>query len=295
MATQLSVIVAVEQAVDNLQALLSRLGPSGRPEVEVLLCIARGPDYERVAAADLANSRLIEGCSGARIPELWRDGIIAAASPRVALLTAHCPPHDDWLAEAMQLPVDARTVGIGGYFVNAAEGDALSWGIFLQRYRDYAQAIDAIDVGEIAADNAVYWRPAILQSDDLLREGFWEPDFHRRFRAAGCRLARSSRIRVEHRNVYTGSQFMAQRFAHGRQFGASRARQSGALRRAVLLASSPLIPLVVYFKILRGAMRARLLREAPALALLWLAAFCIAWGGGEALGLLTARMRSDMR
>ena len=90
-------------------------------------------------------------------------------------------------------------------------------------YISIAPPQTARQVEEIAADNAVYRRSDILQHQDLLQKGYWEPSFHARFRAAGWSLALEPRLRVVHRNRYNARQFLGQRFAHGREFGHARA------------------------------------------------------------------------
>ena len=140
---------------------------------------------------------------------------------------------------------------------------------------------------EIAADNALYNRAAILRYPDLLAGGFWEPSFHAKFRARGDELEFDPTIIVEHHGLVSGPAFTLQRFAHGHQYGRARSRGKSAWRKFALLAASPLVPLVLWFRI-----RARIAHDGNysgkfGKAAPWLVVFILAWSVGEALGYVT--------
>lgn len=81
---------------------------------------------------------------------------------------------------------------------------------------------------------------------------------------------------------------LRERFAHAKEFGASRVSRHGA-RRSLLLLAAPVVPLVLLARIGRRAwrirdLRGRLLRALPAIGLL-----SAAWAAGEAAGALGQR------
>lgn len=290
MARSLSVVIAVQMAQQNLPEIMQRLTCERHPEVEFLVCYADAdPDVPRLLA-NQANIRVLHGLPGSLIPHLWRDGILAARHAAVAITTAHCIPDENWLQCLLQANLQG-VAGIGGVFENHADSDAKGWAIFLLRYIAYAPPQAARRIEEIAADNALYRRADILRHEDLLRNGFWEPSFHARFRAGGLPLALDPRLRVIHHNRYGARQFFGQRFAHGREFGLARAARLPWFKRILLIVLSPLLPLVFLRKIITAASRQPQHRRQLRRAFPWLLFFLLGWGLGEARGYLESMVR----
>ena len=281
----LSVVIAVQHAQANLAQILHRLAAEPEGDVEIVVChTAVDTDVPRLVQGH-PRARALLSPPGSLIPHLWRDGILAARHAAVAVTTAHCLPAEGWLGRLRAADL-ASHAGVGGVFENAPDADAKAWAIFLQRYLPYAPPQAARTVRDIAADNAVYRREELLRHEALLNEGFWEPEFHARFRLAGLTLALDPSIVVVHANRYSAHQFFAQRFAHGTQFGLARGRTLGIARRCLLLALSPLLPFLFLRKIATAAWRHPLHRARLLPSLPWLGFFLVAWGMGEARGYL---------
>lgn len=289
-APALSVIVAVQHARQNLPEIVRALDCAAHPEVEFLFCYTDADSDVPALLASEGSIRLVHGASGSLIPHLWRDGIVAARGEYVALTTAHCIPDGDWLDNLKLLDWNGLA-GIGGVIENHTESNACDWAVYLLRYVSFAPPQAARRVEEIAADNAVYRRTLIQQEAHLLQQGFWEPSFHARFRAAGASLALDPSLRVIHRNRYTASQFFGQRFAHGRAFGLARANSLPLIKRMLLVALSPLLPLVFLRKIVTAARRNPYTRSPLPRALPWLLFFLLGWGLGEARAYLESMVR----
>ena len=291
-----TVVVAIEHSLRNLPAILARLDCRAHREVEFLFCHAETTDPIAALGASAPNVNSLRAAPGARIPHLWRDGILAARAERIALTTAHCIPADDWLDRVLALDLASDEAGVGGYFVNRAGASATDWAIYLLRYARFSRPHSSASVPHIAADNAVYRRSAILACADLLPGGFWEPAYHDRFRAGGMRLRLSPDLVVEHANAYTATQFAAQRRAHGREFGRERAQPMPTMQRALYLLASPLIPFVLFAKVIGAAARENWLAQVPLRGYFWLGWFVLNWALGEARGLLDgvqARTRGE--
>ena len=136
----------------------------------------------------------------------------------------------------------------------------------------------------MAADNAVYRRRDLLAHRETWQAGFWEPDYHRRLKAAGGSLyfVPDARVRLGH--GLAARRFCALRRRHGRQFGESRgASRPFAWRLAVALAA-PLIPCVLALKVTRRALVQPDLLPRYLTALPMLALFILCWSLGEAAG-----------
>lgn len=277
----LSVIVAVQHAQQNLPDIVRALNCPHHPEIEFLFCYT---DADPDVPALLANEntiRLVLGARGSLIPHLWRDGIMVARAGHVALTTAHCIPDDTWLSTLKLLDWDGLA-GIGGVIENHPTSSACDWAVYLLRYVSFAPPQTARRVKEIAADNAGYRRALIQQEADLLQQGFWEPSFHARFRAQGFELALQPTLRVIHRNRYSAGEFFRQRFEHGRAFGLARASTLPLAKRLLLVALSPLLPLVFLRKIVVAGRQNPYTRSRLPRALPWLLFFLLGWGLGEA-------------
>jgi hypothetical protein len=276
MEPKLSIVVAVKDGASNVPALLEALkGRAG--DTEIILCCA-GP------ALDL-NEPAIELSFPAEtlVPNLWSEGIRRARATRVALTTAQFVPDGRWLERLLAADLD-RWVGAGGAIENDPSASAKNWAIFFLRYSAFAPPLRAGETEEIAADNAVYDRAAILEHPDLLQEGFWEPSFHRRFRAAGRKLALQSDLVVVHHGTVSAHDFAHQRYFHGRAYGIERAERGSFPRNLFLLLSSPLVAPLLLARIVariarRPHYRAKILSASP-----WLLRFTFAWAMGEAGG-----------
>jgi hypothetical protein len=285
-AVVLSIIVAVHHAQENVAEIMRALSPTLHPQVELLFChTAADPDVPALVGSQ-RQIRPISGAARCLIPHLWRDGILAACGERIATTTAHCIPTKGWV-EAL-LSADLVNAACGGTIENDPNADAKARAIFLLRYSAFAPPETKRDVRGLAADNAVYCRSDLLRHKDLLQWGFWEPSFHSRFHGEGVRLILDPTLRVVHHNRYTAREIIAQRFAHGREFGLARARTQSFLRSLLLTFLAPCIFVVLISRIVNACQRKSELREQLKGAWIWLAVFTLAWCIGETFGYATS-------
>jgi hypothetical protein len=275
----LSIVIAVKDSEANLPAIFSRLAAK-MDEIEVVLAVAGSAPLAAPKAVHIVRSD-----ADALIPHLWRDGIRAARGDAVALTTASCIPAPDWV-DVLQSFDLAHGPAIGGVLDNDPGASASNWAIYFLRYSAYLPSRIADTVDDLAADNALYRREAILAHCALLDGGFWEPEFHARFRAAGAVLRLEPDLRVVHHGVDPPGRFVSHRYRHGRQFGRDRVRNRGRLAALAYLAATPFVPLLTAARILsrvapQPRYRLGLLRALP-----WLCVFIGAWSLGEGRGYL---------
>lgn len=282
---QLSIVVAVQQSEANLPAIRKALQTRNHPQVEFIFAHAQSAESAQRQDDGIGNVIDVFAGNNALIPELWRDGIRAAAGAWVATTTAHCVPAPDWVAKLQDCIADPAAA-IGGLFENDAQASAADWAIFLLRYAVFASPQNSRFVNDVAADNAIYRRDLIAREEDLLRDGFWEPSFHARFRAHGYRLRLEPALLVTHRNQYRVREFFLQRISHGRRFGRDRAVQLAWPGRIGMLIAAPLLPLLFLRKIRRNALRHPACAPHLGPASGWLLFFLCGWGWGEGLGYL---------
>jgi hypothetical protein len=286
----LSVVIAVQGAQANLAETLSALDGEADGAVEILICHAADDPLPGPAPSE-PGLRRITGEAGALIPELWRDGIVAAQGAWVATLTLHCPPRPDWLERALTLirtEACAEHAGFGGAIQCNSSADRTTRAIQCLRYSDAGAEIDRRVVADISADNAIYRRAAIMACADLLPDGFWEPEYHRRFAGDGLILELIPDLVVTHRNQYSIPEFARQRRRHGRVFGRHRGEAATPAMRSVMVAASPAAFVVFAAKqtrkiLSRPYLRSGFLSAAP-IFYLFMANWCL----GEAAGYVDA-------
>ena len=285
---ELSIIIGVQHAQDNLVAILAAIGADTNPDIEVLLCHAQNDPVDP-ALASAPGVRIVSGKNDALIPELWRDGILSARAYRVAIISAHCIPDKDWAGVARGLDME-RCVAYGGMIRNSATSDATGTAIHLLRYSRFSEIPAPRPTSDIAADNSVYDRAAILACSDLLPLGFWEPSYHDRFKARGLKLEITPCLRVTHTNQYTVREFIGQRHLHGRAFGRARAGAAPIWRRWLMLAFAPAAYPIHAAKLTINILKTPALRNG-----FWRAAprfylFLASWTWGEAKGYADAAL-----
>ncbi len=284
----LSLVIAVQGAQANLADTLAALPPDPDGAVEVLICHA-ADDPVPMDGTPRSDLRRIAGDNGALIPELWRDGILAARGDWVATLTLHCPPRGDWLARALHLirtEAGPQHAGFGGAILRGPDPDRTTRAIHLLRYADadVGPGAGRRAVTDVSADNALYRRAPVLACADLLPDGFWEPAYHQRFAEAGLILELVPDLVAVHRNRYSVRGFARQRRRHGRVFGRHRVAAATLGWRALMVAASPATVLVFAAKQTRKILARPTLRtDFPSAALL-LYLFMLNWCLGEAAG-----------
>lgn len=287
-----SVVVAVEHSADNVAEILSSLNPSAHPGVEFIFCHAcasassEGSSPLTGLGPFPANVMALASPPGSRIPHMWRDGLLAAKSECVALLSAHCIPSSTWMDAVLALRFAPADAGIGGYLTNSSGASASDWAIYLLRYVNYSRPRSLDGAHNIAADNAVYLRSEIVRHPQILARGFWEPEFHREIFARGLRLRLSDTLEAVHRNRYSVTEFARQRRDHGFEFGSDRAHGLGNARLAMYVLASPLIAPILFAKVRVGMAQARWGHRVPFGTSLWLAYYSLHWAFGEARGLV---------
>ena len=283
---RLSIVIAVKDGVGNLPAVLAALDGRGS-ETEVIFCEA-GSTLDLKAGDD--GLRIFSFPVQTLVPNLWSEGIARARGARVALTTAEFIPAGDWLDRLHAADLD-RWVGIGGAIDCDASASARNWGIFFLRYSAFAPPLPPGETEEIAADTAIYDRAAILEHEELLEQGFWEPSFHRRFRASGKKLSLDPELRVVYHGTVSARSFADQRYSHGRAYGVERGKRASLGRNLLLIMSSPLVAPLLLVRIIARIRRLPHYRAQLARALPWLVRFTAAWASGEAAGYAIALIR----
>jgi hypothetical protein len=288
---ELSVVVAHSSGGADLRSALEAVhAASAGIATEVIVAQSTGSAAAAMQVLE-PDVRIVVAPSGTLVPVLWGLGAEVAVGRIVAFTTSQMRVSADW-ARALSESLRGDTVAVGGPIMPVVGASAAVTAGCLVRFSAFLPAADAgsVTVRDVAGDNAAYLRQAVQGEGDLLREGFWEVEFHRRFRAAGRVLRTHPSANATFVGPVRLGRLLRERFAHAQEFGATRVSRHGASRVGLLLAA-PLVPLVLLARIGRRAWRIRtlrgpLLRAVPAIGLL-----TAAWAAGEAAGVLMAQRR----
>ncbi|MBC7897775.1 MAG: hypothetical protein H7066_20315, partial [Cytophagaceae bacterium] len=179
--------------------------------------------------------------------------------------------------------------GVIGGAISPATQDPLNWSVWAVDYGRYAPPFEAGAQAWVSDVNVCYKRRCIEATRDIWQERYNEARVHWSLAAAGEVLYLVPDAVVEFRSRYTSLGALAsQRFHWGRLFGQVRASDASAVRRAMLVLSGPVVPLVL---LARHAGTQRRLGNAArfARALPNVFTILVAWSAGEGWGALTGR------
>jgi glycosyltransferase involved in cell wall biosynthesis len=284
----ISVVIASHREVALLDACLASIVPQCT-RIGAELIVARAGEPDDVAGLARANpaARFVAAPAGATIPQLRGLGMAEATGDIVALTEDHCIADPHWL-EALTRHTGHDADVTGGGMDNAQRERAVDWGAYFSEYGFFAPARDDAPGSAgggatlLTGANVAYARSVVGEVAAWARQGEWENVAHQRLTARG-RVLRFIPDAVIYQNKrYRFGAFCLDRYAHGRDYARTRLAQERSSRRWVLLALSPLLPVVLTFRVARAAANRRwrtFLRALPATA-----AFLSAWAVGEAVG-----------
>jgi len=282
----ISVVVASCRAPALLDACLGSL----RGQCEQMgaqLIVARSAYTGDVGSLAKAypDVEFIEAPSGASIPELRGIGMAQAAGDIVALTEDHCVADEHWLESIAQQAGDGAHV-IGGGMGNAQRDRTIDWAAYFSEYGFFAPGRPTTEnaVPLLTGANVAYTRDVIDDVIDWARQGEWENVAHDRLFARGSvlRFARTAAISQNQQYAFRG--FCHDRYEHGRDYARKRLAEESGARRWLLFAATPLLPVVLSWRVARAvgsAHRKPFLRALPVTFV-----FFAWWAAGEAVGYL---------
>ncbi len=287
----LTVVIA---SIDSTRSLASCLAHLARAcqglRAEVIVVDASEGDAADQVKAACAPVTLLQRRAGSLAPHLWAEGFRQSTGRLVAFSTSHCLVSPGW-ATALIRTIDDGATGAGGPLIIGTRTSPLDWAVFYLRYAAFMPHVlgDGRTDRELAGDNVAYRRDALDRHAATFTQGFWEVDFHRRVRADGGWLAAVPAALVEYSRSFALATILRQRFAHGRDSGASRVTAGIRSSWQVVLAA----PVVPFILAARSAVHA-VGGPAPwrlAVALPWFLPLAVAWAAGEAVGAIRAGSR----
>lgn len=302
MMNSLSVVVTIVDGGPALQRCLAALTTqAGAPPFEVVVPHDRSVAGIPVLAAQFPGCRFLDlgdvaterpAGSAAGQHELFdrrrAAGLAAAGGDIVAIVEDRAPPRSDWAASLLAEHTRHPHAVIGGAVANGRDV-ALHRAVFLSDYGRYEPPFEAGPRDWVTDVNVSYKRPSLEAVRAVWADAYHETSVHWALQRAGATLWLTPAFVVEsRRDELTMGGLLGERFAWGRLFAATRARESGLGRRLVRAAAAPVLPLVLLLRIARREIARRRGAKLPAIvpALILL---LTAWSLGEATGEITGK------
>ncbi|MEZ4414455.1 MAG: glycosyltransferase [Gemmatimonadota bacterium] len=217
-------------------------------------------------------------------------GLRHAQGAHVALIEDRSVPRPDWARQLVSAHRRSPVGALGGAVEPRVEG-LLGWAVYFCDYGRYQLPFAAGPRAHVSDVNVSYARPILESTRSLWEERYHETVVHWAVQQEGQPLVLDPSVVVEHGRVHIGLRAaVAERFHWGRVFGYTRSRTDSGFSRLVHAAAAPVLPLVVWTRLLvqrlqrRGRSLGRFLAATPAILV-----FLVAWAAGEATGTVTGR------
>ena len=265
----LSVVLATDELATIARGLAALRAQTARDKLELVL-VSLAAEPLGAGSADLsafACHQVVEPGTTISLAAGRALGVRAARAPYIHVGETHAFPHPDWAARIIDSLSEQWTVVVSG-LVNANPEGAISWANLLI---DYAPWLADVTAGEIArtppynaAFEVGFARSAVDLSGDVFSPGY---DLTALVRSRRGRILFVPTAKVEHVNVSLASYWLAQRYTVARARAGFRSRSWSWARRAVYVATAPLIPVVLAARLARPARATMRARRLPALTL----------------------------
>jgi hypothetical protein len=301
---RLSVVVTIVDAGDALERCLRALAAQdGATDLEVVVpwddtipgmadVTARFPSFRFLPLGTVETVRPASGAAGQH--ELYdrrrSAGLLAATGELVAILEDRGVPRRDWTRTMIAIHARLPHAAIGGAIENGCDAP-LNWAVFFCDFGRYQPPFEAGPRKWVSDVNVGYKRRALDATLNLWRERYHETTVHWALLRAGETLYLTpdpDLVVDQMRGRLRFGALLAERFAWGRLFACTRARDMSVPRRLAYALGSPLVPIVLTTRqVLLPACKRR--QRGPFLAAL--PAFLVlaaAWAAGEAAGYLTS-------
>jgi hypothetical protein len=251
---RLSVVLATDK-YETIRPVLSALRrQASAREIEPIIVLLGG-DATTVPLEDLSafpHAKVVRSVN--HLPEARAAGVRAASAPIVFIGETHTYPESGW-AEALLTAFDGPWAAVIPAIGNANPARAASWASYLFDYGTWGPNRHSGEIADPLIYNTAYRREVLLSLDDGLpaeldpsEESLWPLLMSR-----GHRSAFASDARILHLNVGTFKTLIREKFCVGVVLGTHRSSRWSHLYRLLYFVASPLIPIVLFGRVLRGA------------------------------------------
>lgn len=215
-------------------------------------------------------------------------GFHAARGQIIALIEDTAIPDPDWCAQIIAAHQLEHGV-IGGAVEHAGHG-SLNWALYFLDFGRYQLPLREGAASYLTDVNVSYKRRVLEMVKERWNERYNEVNVHWALAAKHVTLWQRPQIVVhQDRGELSFGHALRERYEWGRLFGFMRTREISLSRRLILIAASPLIPLVVLGRIARRVLVSKRNRLAFLRALPLALVLSATWVLGEVTAYLTGR------
>jgi hypothetical protein len=279
-AAPLSVVVILRDPDDSPDRVLGALAAQARcDEAEILLVDGHPRAAPCAAALGLTRLRL----PGANMPRLKARGAEIARGAVVAFLEPKAAPEPGWIAAILDAFAARPDQAMGGPVLLDGPRSAADVAAYVFEYAAFAPERVAADGRDLPGNNMALPRARLLEHcrEILESDGLNKPFCQERLVAAGLPIVLDPRMRVRMVTRHRLRSLLAGRFRYARCFGGTRIARAAPSRRWLYRLGAPAVLPLLLARHLPELARSHGFSAGPALAL---AALCVAWSAGEAIG-----------
>jgi hypothetical protein len=264
---RLSFVIATDR-YDTIRGVVAALRRQHDPGlIELVLPIPRdevgGVRHEELSA--FALTTVVGVDSVTPLAPARAEGIRAASAPFVFMGETHSYPQPGFV-EAVLAAFDGPWAAVVPAIMNANPSSLVSWTAYAFDYGSWGPHRPSGPIADPLIYNTAYRRDVLLSEGVPIEQvlDHYEDFLWPVLRAAGHRAWFAADARLTHLNVATIHALLLERFATGASVGMRRSAQWRWTRRALYAAASPLIALVLFTRVTRGAIGAIPPRKRPA-------------------------------
>jgi hypothetical protein len=251
---RLSVVLATD-AYKTIRPVLSALHrqASARQIEPIIVLLGGGPTIERPKDLNaFPHAKVIRSLN--HLPEARAAGVRAASAPIVFIGETHSYPQPGW-AEALLTAFNGPWAAVVPAIGNANPKGTVSWAAYLFDYGTWGPNRRSGEIADPPPHNTAYRREVLLQLGDHLPavSDANEEALRPLLMSQGHRAAFASDALILHLNVGTFRSLIREKFWQGALLGTHRSARWSILRRLLYFLASPLIPIVLFARVLRDA------------------------------------------
>ncbi|MCC7013388.1 MAG: glycosyltransferase [Planctomycetes bacterium] len=273
----------------SLALPLEILVPFDDPCADVASLQTEFPAVKFVRAVGLDTAQARAGASREHHDTLRTLGIRAATGDVIALTEDHAHTARTWCEQMVAaLERHPNAAAVGGA-VDCDSEATLNWAVWFCDFGRYQNPLPEGRAEFVSDSNVAYRRSALERVAETWKDDYHETAVHWAMVAAGFELCTTPKVVVwQARTGLTLGAALRERYVWARSFAGTRARMDGGVKRWIWAAASPLLPLLMTWRVVktsssRGAYVAQLAKALPLIVLLQ-----TVWAIGEFVGYVTA-------
>lgn len=280
---------AIRRLVDHLRA------QDVRDQLELVVAAPSRSDFRLPDLPEFARASVVEVESLDPLPAARAAAIHATTAPFVFVAETHTLPRPGWASATIAAHEGGAAVVVPG-IGNGNPSDAISWACLILDYGRWLAWGSPREVDEVPGYNTSYQRETLLGLGERLNELIEQDSgLAAELKRRGERVCLEPRACVDHLNISRRLHWVRDCFLVGRVLATTRIERWPALQRLVYFAGSPLIPLVLLWRLRRIWPQVREHTRAPLATVPAFFAVSAAMAAGEMSGYVVPAGPTELR